>query len=109
MKYTVRHVRRFMEQGKIDPELWTKRFPHVLDTRVPACHDCEDYKQKLCEGQKNPVDCFLSLKPGPDEAQETPAADDLKRKKTKPLQWSRKAQKKSMPPLADKTYDQSKM
>ncbi len=109
MKYTVRHVKRFLEQGKIDPDLWMEHFPTLLDTRVPGCRDCEDYKKKLCEGGKNPVDCFLSIKPEPDRVQETPAGDEPERKKQKPPPWNRKAHDRGKPPVANKTYDQSKM
>jgi len=109
MKYTVRHVKRFLEQGKIDPKLWTEHFPTLLDTRVPGCRDCEDFKKKLCEGGKNPVDCFLAIKPEPDPVQETPAGDEPEKKKPKPPRWDGKAHEKSKPPVANKTYDQSKM
>jgi hypothetical protein len=109
MKYTVRHVKRFLEQGRIDPALWAEHFPTLLDTRVPACTDCEDYKKKTCEGKKNPVDCFLVIKPGPDAGPGTPAGDDAVRKKPKTPRWNRKAHDKSKPQKANKTYDQSKM
>ncbi len=108
MKYTIRHVKRFIEQGKIDPNLWIEHFPTLLDTRVPGCNDCEDYKKKLCEGGRNPVDCFLSIKPKPEQVPGTPAGDEPA-KKPKPHRWSPKAHVKSMPPGANKTYDQSKM
>ena len=109
MKYTVRHVKRFLEQGKIDPKLWTEHFPTLLETRVPECRDCEDYKKKLCEGGKDPVDCFLSIKPEPDSVPDTSAGDEPEKKKPKPPKWNRKAHEKSKPPVANKTYDQSKM
>jgi hypothetical protein len=109
MKYTIRHVKRFLEQGKIDPKLWMEHFPTLLDTRVPGCRDCEDYKKKLCEGGKNPVDCFLSIQPEPEKLPGTPAGDEPERKKPKPPKWSRKAHDRSKPPVANKTYDQSKM
>jgi hypothetical protein len=109
MKYTVRPVKRFLEQGKIDPYLWTKHFPTLLDTRMPGCRDCEDYKKKLCKGGKNPVDCFVSIKPEADQVPGTPAGDETGRKKPKPHQWSRKAHDRSKPPWANKTYDQSKI
>jgi len=114
MKYTVRHVKRFLEQGKIDPKLWSEHFPTLLDTRVPGCRDCDDYKKKLCEGGKNPVDCFLSIKPKPEPEQEkvqgTPAAEEPETKKPQPPpRWNRKGHKRSKPAMANKTYDQSKM
>jgi hypothetical protein len=109
MKYTVRHVKRFLEQGTIDSKLWMEHFPTLLDTRVPGCRDCEDYKKKLCEGGKNPVECFLSIQPEPDRVPETPAGDDLQRKKPKPPKWSPKAHDIRKPLVANKTYDQSKM
>ena len=109
MKYTIRHVKKFLEQGKIDPILWTEHFPTLIDTRVPGCRDCEDYKKKLCEGGKNPVDCFLSIKPRPDPVPGTPAGDEPERKKPKPPHWSGKAHDRRKAPVANKTYDQSKM
>ena len=63
MKYTARHVRKFLSEGKIDATLWTAHFPLVLVSHVPTCNDCEDYKTKACEGGKNPVDCFLAIQP----------------------------------------------
>jgi len=63
MKYTARHVQKFLSEGKIDATLWTAHFPQVLVSHVPTCNDCEDYKTKACEGGKNPVDCFLANKP----------------------------------------------
>lgn len=109
MKYTVRHVKRFLEQKKIDPSLWAEHFPSLIDTRVPACTDCEDYKKQICEGKKNPVDCFLAIKPEPDREHGTPAGEGAIRKKPKTPRWARTAPGKSKPPKADKTYDQSKM
>jgi hypothetical protein len=109
MKYTVRHVKRFLEQGKIDPKLWTEHFPTLLDTRVPGCRDCEDSKKELCEGGKDPVDCFLARKPEPDQGEGTPAGDEPEKKKPKPPRWDGKAHKKGRPAVANKTYDQSKM
>jgi hypothetical protein len=109
MKYTIRHVKRFLEQGKIDPTLWAEHFPTLIDTRVPGCTDCEDYKKKLCAGGKNPVDCFLAVKPEPGEEPGTPSGDEAIRKKPKPPRLNRNANDRSMPPKANKTYDQSKM
>jgi hypothetical protein len=111
MKYTARHVRRFLEQGKIDPALWMKHFPSVLDTRVPACRDCEDHKNKTCEGGKNPVDCFLSLKPKPepDQMTETPVSDNKRIKKPKQYRWTARDRGKITAHGANKTYDQSRI
>ena len=52
MKYTIRHVKKFLEQGTIDPVLWTEHFPTLIDTRVPGCRDCEDYKKKTLRGRQ---------------------------------------------------------
>ena len=61
MKYTARHIQKFMSEGKIDAELWTSHFSHVLVSHVPTCNDCRDYTAKTCEGGKDPVECFLAI------------------------------------------------
>ena len=60
MKYTARHIRRFLDQGKIDPTLWKNHFPSLLPTQVPACGDCSEFRDRTCPGGRDPVDCFLS-------------------------------------------------
>ena len=63
MKYTARHIQRFLEQGKIDPTLWKNHFPSLLPTQVPTCAECEEFKAGTCPGDRDPVDCFLSKVP----------------------------------------------
>ncbi len=63
MKYTARHIQRFLEQGRIDPTLWKNHFPSLLPTQVPTCEDCEEFKARTCPGGRDPVDCFLSKVP----------------------------------------------
>jgi hypothetical protein len=63
MKYTARHIQRFLEQGKIDPTLWKNHFPSLLPTQVPTCEECEEFKGRTCPGDKDPVECFLAKKP----------------------------------------------
>jgi len=109
MKYTVRHVRRFLEQGKIDPSLWMKHFPSLLDTRVPTCNDCEDHKNKTCEGGRNPVDCFLSIKFSPEQMPAPPVGDEKRIKKPKQYRWTTRDKGKIKAPGANKTYDQSRI
>jgi len=60
MKYTARHIQRFLEQGKIDPALWKSHFPSLLPSQVPACSDCVEFSAKTCPGDKDPVECHLS-------------------------------------------------
>jgi hypothetical protein len=67
MKYTARHVRRFLEMGMIDPALWKNHFPHLLPTQVPSCNDCTEFRQRTCTGNQDPVDCFLAKVPVKDE------------------------------------------
>lgn len=55
MKYTARHIQRFLEQGKIDPTLWKNHFLSLLPTQVPACGDCSEYKEKTCPGGRDPM------------------------------------------------------
>jgi hypothetical protein len=59
MKYTARHIQRFLESGKIDAELWKTHFPSLLPSTVPACEECLSFKDTSCTGGKDPVDCFL--------------------------------------------------
>jgi hypothetical protein len=61
MKYTARHIRKFLDQGKIDPDLWKIHFPSLLGSCVPECTDCTDFKANLCQGGKDPVDCFIGI------------------------------------------------
>lgn len=63
MKYTARHIQRFLEKGKIDPTLWKNHFPSLLPTQVPGCEECSEYKERICPGGKDPVECFLAMKP----------------------------------------------
>lgn len=69
MKYTARHIQRFLEQGRIDPTLWKNHFPSLLPTLVPTCEECSEFKERTCAGGQDPVECFLAKKPeaGPDE------------------------------------------
>nr|WP_320160795.1 hypothetical protein [uncultured Methanoregula sp.] len=60
MKYTARHVQRFLESGKIDALLWKSNFPTLLPSQVPACGDCGEFKGRTCEGGRDPVECFLA-------------------------------------------------
>jgi len=63
MKYTARHIQRFLEQERIDPTLWKNHFPSLLPTQVPTCGECEEFKARTCPGDKDPVECFLAKKP----------------------------------------------
>jgi hypothetical protein len=104
MKYTARHIQRFLEQGKIDPTIWTNHFPSLLPTQVPVCEDCEDFKQKTCKGDRDPVECFLSVKPGAEQSSEK-----QQRKKSKDPMLGIGSRRKIIPGGANKTYDQSKI
>jgi len=63
MKYTARHIQRFLEQGKIDPALWKNHFPSLLPTQVPTCEECSEFKDRTCAGGRDPVECFLAKMP----------------------------------------------
>ncbi|NMB78441.1 MAG: hypothetical protein GYA23_05035 [Methanomicrobiales archaeon] len=67
MKYTARHIQRFLGQGKIDPTLWKTHFPALLPTQVPVCEECSEFKERTCPGGKDPVECFLAKKPDGEE------------------------------------------
>jgi hypothetical protein len=60
MKYTARHIQRFLETGKIDATLWKNHFPSLLPTQVPSCGECTEYKDRTCPGDRDPVECFLA-------------------------------------------------
>ena len=60
MKYTARHIRRFLETGKIDATLWKNHFPALLVSQVPTCEECSEYKERTCAGGRHPVECFLA-------------------------------------------------
>ncbi|MDD1690476.1 MAG: hypothetical protein LUQ66_07435 [Methanoregula sp.] len=80
MKYTARHIQRFLEQGKIDPTLWKNHFPSLLPTQVPVCGDCSEFKDKICAGGRDPVECFLSKVPAT-----SPDDGEHKKKKRDPM------------------------
>jgi hypothetical protein len=79
MKYTARHIQRFLEQGKIDPELWKNHFPTLLPTQVPVCEECSEFKESTCPGGKDPVECLLAKKP------DAEPGEDQKKKKHDPM------------------------
>jgi hypothetical protein len=63
MKYTARHIRRFLEEGRIDATLWKNHFPSWLPSQVPACTDCSEFRDRTCPGGRDPVTCFLAKAP----------------------------------------------
>ena len=79
MKYTARHIRRFIETGKIDATLWNNHFPSLLPTQVPSCEECSEFLDRTCAGGRDPVECFLTKQPEAEPA-ETP-----KQKKRDPM------------------------
>jgi hypothetical protein len=79
MKYTARHIRRFLEAGKIDPTVWKNHFPSLLPSQVPTCEECSELLDRTCAGGRDPVDCFLS------KAQEATTAEKQKQKKRDPM------------------------
>jgi hypothetical protein len=66
MKYTARHIQRFLETGRIDATLWKNHFPTLLSTQVPTCDDCGELKDRTCAGGRDPVECFLAKAPAPE-------------------------------------------
>jgi hypothetical protein len=77
MKYTARHIQRFLEQGRIDPGLWKNHFPTLLPTQVPACEECSEFIDRTCPGGSDPVECFLAKKPE--------AGQDSRKRKRDPM------------------------
>jgi hypothetical protein len=76
MKYTARHIQRFLDTGRIDATLWKNHFPTLLPTQVPTCEECGEFKDRTCAGGRDPVDCFLG-KPSAEE----PSAEQKKKKR----------------------------
>ena len=72
MKYTARHIQRFLETGKIDATLWKNHFPTLLPTQVPTCEECGEFKDRTCAGGRDPVECFLDKTPGRGAGGRTP-------------------------------------
>ncbi len=109
MKYTARHVRKFLEQGKIDPELWKVHFPSLLESRVPICEECDDFKSNLCAGGKDPVECFLAIEACSEEKTGDDSGKPVGKAKSKKYQWASKGKDNIIPSGANKAYDQSKL
>jgi len=70
MRYTARHIQRFLETGRIDATLWKNHFPSLLPTQVPACDDCGELKDRTCAGGRDPVECFPGKAPAAEPAGE---------------------------------------
>ncbi len=79
MKYTARHIQRFLETGRIDPMLWKNHFPTLLPSKVPTCEECSEFLDKTCAGGRDPVECFLGK--APEKETENPS----KQKKRDPM------------------------
>ncbi|MEI6293029.1 MAG: hypothetical protein WCP36_05070 [Methanomicrobiales archaeon] len=109
MKYTARHVRKFLEEGKIDYQLWKMHFPSLLESRVPTCEECDDFKSNLCTGGKEPVECFLAIESCTDQASDDETKKQPGKEKSKKYQWNSKGKEKIIPSGANKAYDQSKL
>lgn len=109
MKYTARHVRKFLEQGKIDSRLWKLHFPSLLESRVPTCEECDDFKSNLCTGGKDPVECFLAIVPCTDQEPGEDTGKAAGKGKSKKYQWNSKGKDNLVPSGANKAYDQSKL
>jgi hypothetical protein len=79
MKYTARHIQRFLETGKIDATIWKNHFPTLLPSQVPSCEECSEFLDRTCAGNRNPVDCFLS------KTSEVKPVGNQKQKKRDPM------------------------
>jgi hypothetical protein len=101
MKYTARHIQRFLDTGRIDATLWKNHFPSLLPTQVPTCEECGEFKNRTCAGGRDPVDCFLGKPPA-----EEPSAEQKKKKRDPMLGLGAKG--KNLHGTA-KPKDQSKM
>jgi hypothetical protein len=101
MKYTARHIQRFLDTGRIDATLWKNHFPSLLPTQVPTCDECGEFKDRTCAGGRDPVECFLGKPPV-----EEPAGENRKKKRDPMLGLGAKGQKVHG---TAKPKDQSKM
>ena len=81
MKYTARHIRRFLETGRIDASLWKNHFPTLLPSQVPSCSECSEFLDRTCPGGRDPVACFLAKA----QAAPAPGAAQKKQKKRDPM------------------------
>jgi len=108
MKYTPRHVKKFLEEGKIDPELWKIHFPHILPSHVPTCNECEDKKNDLCGGGKEPVECFLGIYAEEEASKGEEHLKKGKKEKSKQFFPDAKGKRAKVPAGANVTFDQSK-
>jgi hypothetical protein len=79
MKYTARHIQRFLDEGKIDAVLWKNHFPSLLRTQVPTCDDCAEFLDRTCVGGRDPIECFLS------KVHEATSTEKQKQKKRDPM------------------------
>ena len=68
MKYTTRHIRRFLDEGRIDAILWKNHFPTLLPTQVPGCEECSEFLDLTCAGGRDAVECFLAKGPAAETA-----------------------------------------
>ncbi len=93
MKYTSRHVKKYLEEGKI----------------VPECSECEDKKNDLCQGGKNPVDCFLGIYAESEAAKISDNDRKARKDKSKKFFPDAKGKKSKVPAGANISFDQSKM
>jgi hypothetical protein len=109
MKYTPRHIKKFLDEGKIDSNLWQIHFPHLLPSHVPGCSECEDKKNDLCQGGKNPVDCFLGIHAEEEAAKRDDPDRKSHKEKSKDFFPDAKGRKRNVPAGANITFDQSKM
>jgi hypothetical protein len=101
MKYTARHIQRFLDMGRIDATLWKNHFPSLLPTQVPTCEECGEFKERTCAGGRDPVECFLSKPPVAE-----PSAEPKKKKRDPMLGLGARGQKVHG---TAKPKDQSKM
>ena len=109
MKYTPRHIQKFQSEGKIDAEPWTAHFPRVLLSHVPTCNDCVDNQTRVCEGGKNPVDCFLAIQSCATRQPAVFADTKTPTETNKKYYRSSRGISKSNPTGIQKGYDQSKI
>ena len=79
MKYTARHIQRFLDEGKIDATLWKNHFPTLLPSKVPTCKECSEFLDRTCISGRDPVECFLS------KVHDVTSAEKQKQKKRDPM------------------------
>ena len=59
MNGNLKNLQSMLNSGDIDKNRWKMYFVDVPDTKVPTCEDCLKRKNRSCDEETTPLDCFL--------------------------------------------------